>query len=502
MKLGLGKKIGIAFVAILSPFLVTAQEVKQPPLELNLEKAITIALNENPSVKVADLEIQKKVYAKKSAQSSLYPQVDAVGQYSRAVKKQVMYMDGAFNIGDMLTPIVGPVIGGVEKTLQDQVAGYDPGSLLQNISDATPPVEDTGGGNDGISVGRDNTWTGGFNLNWPVVVPTLWKSLELSSLDVELAVEGARSSKINMINSIRKAYYGVLFAQDAMNVLQTSYDNAVLNYENIKNKYQQGVVSEFDMIRADVNVKNIKPNLIQAHNSYNLATLSLKALMGVDMDLDITVAGSLKDYEQDLYKELLSMDSSLDSNSDLKQFDIQNNQLKKTLELYRAQYLPVVAITGNYMYMSMNNDFKFGDYKWNPYSTVGLSVSIPLFDGFKKKNDIKQTKVSLEQMEWQRQDIVRNLELAVKNNVNNMSNYVEQVLSTKDVVAQAEKGYEISQKLYDTGMGTLLDLNDAQLGLTQASLAFNQAIYNFLASKADLDKTLGIDPETVIENNK
>jgi len=503
MKLRLGKKIGIAFVAILSPFLATAQETKQPTLELNLEKAITIALDGNPSVKVADLEIQKKAYAKKSAQSSLYPQIDAVGQYSRAVKKQVMYMDGAFDFGAMLSPVVDPLVGGMEKTLRDQVPGYQPGSLQQNIGESTPPpVEDTGGGNEGISVGRDNTWTGGFNLNWPVVVPTLWKSLELSSLDVELAVEGARSSKINMINSIRKAYYGVLFAKDAMNVLQTSYDNAVLNYENIKNKYQQGVVSEFDMIRADVNVKNIKPNLIQTQNSYNLATLSLKALMGVDMDLDITVAGSLKDYEQDLYKELLSVDSSLDSNSDLKQFDIQNNQLKKTLELYRAQYLPVIAITGNYMYMSMNNDFKFGDYKWNPYSTVGLSLSIPLFDGFKKRNDIKQTKVSLEQMEWQRQDIVRNLELAVKNNVNNMSNYVEQVLSTKDVVAQAEKGYEISQKLYDTGMGTLLDLNDAQLGLTQASLAFNQAIYNFLASKADLDKTLGIDPEILIDNNK
>ena len=83
-----------------------------------------------------------------------------------------------------------------------------------------------------------------------------------------------------------------------------------------------------------------------------------------------------------------------------------------------------------------------------------------------------------------------------------MTNYVEQVFSTKDVVAQAEKGYEISQKLYDTGIGTLLELNDAQLGLTQASLAFTQAIYNFLAAKADLDKTLGIDPNIIKENNK
>ena len=96
-------------------------------------------------------------------------------------------------------------------------------------------------------------------------------------------------------------------------------------------------------------------------------------------------------------------------------------------------------------------------------------------------------------MKWQREDVVRNLQLAVNNNINTMSNYVEQIFSTKDVVAQAQKGYEISQKLYDTGMGILLDLNTAQLGLTQASLAFNQAVYNFLASKADLDKLLGVE---------
>ena len=242
-----------------------------------------------------------------------------------------------------------------------------------------------------------------------------------------------------------------------------------------------------------MNAKNIKPNLIQAQNAYNLASLSLKALMGIDMEQEITVSGSLFDYEQSLYSELLRIDTALDSNSDLKKFDIQNEQLRKTMELYKAQYLPTIAITGNYVYMSMNNDFKFGDYKWNPYSTIGISISIPIFDGFKKANDIRQAKASLIQMEWQREDIVRNLQLAINNNINNMTNYVEQIFSTKDVFEQARKGYEISTKLYDTGMGTLLDVNTSQLGMVQARLAFTQAIYNFLASKADLDKTLGIE---------
>jgi outer membrane protein TolC len=482
-----GKKI-IALVSLITyPWVINAQDtIKQPTLQLSIDKAIEIALSENPTVKIADVEIQKKKYAKKSAQSSLYPQIDAVGQYSRTLKKQVMYMDGAFD----MTAMMMPMLQGIEETFKAASPNYIEGTLMNNIIANTPPPAEGGGG---ITVGRDNNWTGGFNLTWPVVVPTLWKSLELSSLDVELAVENARSSKINMVNAVRKAYYGVLLANEAVRMYQENYDNAVLNYNNIESKFKQGVVSEFDLIRADVNAKNIKPNLIQAQNAYNLASLSLKALMGIDMDQEISVSGTLFDYEQRLYADIISIDTSLDNNSDLKKFDIQNEQLKKTLELYKAQYLPTIAVTGNYIYMSMNNDFKFGDYRWNPYSTIGISVSIPIFDGFKKANDIRQTKASLIQMEWQREDIVRNLKLAINNNLNNMTNYVEQVFSTKDVFFQAQKGYEISRKLYDTGMGTLLDVNTAQLGLMQARLAFTQAIYNFLTSKADLDKTLGIE---------
>ncbi len=506
MRLDLGKKLVLACIAILIPWMGQAQDEQLPPIHLTLDKAIEIALSENPTIKVADLEIQKKKYAKQSTQSSLYPQIDAVGQYSRAVKKQVMYMGGDDDSGGGMASMFGeiftPIIGGTAATLQQLHPDMDPNTLADNIQAIQDGMTSTSNSDEGITVGRDNTWTGGFQLNWPVVVPTLWKSIELSSIDVELAVESARASKINMINSVRKSYYQVLLAQDARDVLQQSYDNAVDNYENTKRKFEQGVVSEFDMIRANVNAKNIKPNLVQAQNALDLATLSLKAFMGIDMDQPIVITGSLLDYEEGLYGELMSINPSLEFNSDLKQFDLQTNMLQKTMELYKAQYYPTVAITGNYTWMSMNNNFKFGDYKWNPYSNVAISVSIPIFDGFKKRSDVRQTKVSLEQMKWQREDVVRNLNLAISNSINNMANYVEQVISTRDVVEQAQKGYEISQKLYDTGMGTILELNDAQLGLTQASLAYNQAIYNFLSSKADLDKTLGIDPTTITENNK
>lgn len=478
----------LAGVVLLFSLSGKAQESK-PVVHLTLEKAIEIALSESPTVNIADLEIRKKEYSRKTTQSALYPQIDAIGKYTRTLQKQVMYMDGAFDMKSMFTP----ALMGMEQTLKNNIPGYTDGELMQNFNQIYDQAMSMESSDEGIEVGRDNDWMGGFNLNWPVIVPTLWKSLQISSLDVELAVEAARASRINMSNDVKRAYYGLLMAQDACRVFKESYENALMNYTDIKNKFDQGLVAEFEVIRADVTVKNEKPNLIQAENAYNLAALSLKALMGMDMDQEIAVEGSLKDYEELLFAEMLQADTSLGNNSDLKQFDIQSEQLKKTLELYKAQYWPVVSISGSYMYMSMNNDFRFADYKWNPYSTVGLTVSVPLFDGFKKSSEVRQTKVALEQMKWQREDIVRKLTLSVKNSVSSMTNFAEQVFSTRDAVKLAKKGYDISQKRYSTGMGTLLELNDSQLSYTQASLMYNQAIYNYLAAKTDLAKTLGLE---------
>ena len=165
MNLRFGKKLSIAVLAILIPWMIKAQE-KPAPIELTLEKAIEIALSENPSVKIANIEIQKKEYAKKTTQASLYPQIDAIGQYTRTIKKQVMYMDGAFDINAMLMPM----FMGMEQTFKGSVPGYIDGSLMANIIANTPPPA---AGSDGITVGRDNNWTGGFNMSWPIVVPTL-----------------------------------------------------------------------------------------------------------------------------------------------------------------------------------------------------------------------------------------------------------------------------------------------------------------------------------------
>lgn len=446
----------MAGVMILS-FLALTSVRGQDTLRLDLEKALEIALSDNPTVKVADKEIQKKKYARKGSYAALFPQISFSADYTRTLKKQVMYMDG-FDMGGGETEI--------------------PGMEMPNMDE-------------GIEVGRDNNWSMGFNVSLPLVNASLWKSLSISGLDVELAVEQARASKIDMVNQVKKGFYAVLLANDSYRVFRETYDNAMENYLDIKRKYEQGTVAEYDLIRADVTVKNSEPNMLQALNSLVLAKWQLKALLGMDLDMNIDCEGRLTDFETLLFGDYLATDTSLAENSDLKQLDLQALQLKKTLTMQRFDYLPTLSLTGMYQWSAMNNDFRFKNYLWNPYSIVGLSLSVPIFSGGSKFYTLKQTRVSMTQLDLQREETERNLQLAVKQYRDEMSTAIKQFDAARKGVEQAERGYRISQKRYDTGAGTLLEVNDSQLALTQAQLNFNQAIYNYMIAKSDLEKILG-----------
>lgn len=446
MKTTILKAVGLVAAAL--PVAAYPAEPSDSALALTMESAIEIALSDNPTVKVADQEITKQEYAKKGTLAELFPTIDFSANYSRTLQKQVMYMGG----------------------------------------------ESGAGGESGFEVGRNNTWTAGFSASMPIVSAQLWKQLSISADDVELAVEKARSSRLSMVSQVRQAYYGVLLADDSYRTFKENYDNAVENYTDIKQKYEQGLSSEYDLIRADVTVKNAEPNMFDAQNAIVLAQWRLKALIGVDLDMAVTCAGSLADYEGDLYADYMSIDTTMIvGNSSLRQLDLQQRQLKKTRQMALAAYYPTLNLSFSYQWSAMSENFRFGDYRWNPYSTLGLTLNVPIFSGGKRYHSVKQTKVEMEQLALNRYDTERSLMVSVRQYVDQMKTSILQYESATKGTEQARKGYEIAVKRYDTGAGTLLEINDSQLALTQAQMNRSQAIYDFLVAKAQLDETMGTD---------
>ena len=436
MKCLVGKKMLCVITALLFYSGIQAQEV----LTLNLEKALEIAQSENPIIKVANKEIEKKQYAKKGVIAALFPNINASGGYTYTIKKQVFAMMG-------------------QK----------------------------------IEIGQSNNWNAGVNLALPIFAPTLYKSIELSAKDIELAVESARSSNQNLVNGVTKAYYQLLLAQDSYEVLKKSYAHSEANYEVVNNKFKQGVVSEYDKIRAEVQVRNLKPTVISAENAVNLTKLQLKVLIGLDTNQNIEIEGNLANYESNMYAEALNVDTAMVNNTELRQIKLQSEMLDKQLQINKSAYLPSVALTSLFSYSSQNEDFRFKNYSWNPYSTIGFSFTIPIYDGNARSYKVKQTKLQMEQLSLNKLNLSRSLDVQIKNYMDNMQKSVEQVGSNKESVKLAEKGCSIAQKRYEVGKGTILELNDSELALTQSKLAYNQSIFDYLLAKTDLEKVLGKD---------
>ncbi|MDR2776149.1 MAG: TolC family protein [Tannerella sp.] len=409
---------------------------------VNLEQAVAIALSDNPTVVVAGMEIELKKSAGEEVYAGLFPEVSLSGAYSRTLKKQTMVMD----------------FGGQSQTIQ---------------------------------VGTDNSYSGGLTVSLPVFAPALYKSINLTKTDVELALEKARSSKLGMINQVTKAYYQLLLSQDGYEVLQKSYRQAEANFNVVNEMFKQGLVSEYDKIRADVQVRSLEPNVVSARNGVNLAKLQLKVLMGIDKEIQLDIVGNLRDYEMQLFEnELNKKDFSLEENTDLRQLDLNVTMLKQSLELQKTNFMPTLGASFNYMYTSLNNDFKIADYKWFPYSTIGLSLTIPLFKAGNIPK-VRQAGIRIRQLAETRLNTERMLSMQVQSYLNNMTASAEQVLSNKESIMQAEKGRLIAQKRYEVGKGTILELNDSEVALTQTQLTYNQSIFDYLTAKADLDQVLG-----------
>ena len=437
------KKLGLFLGLITLTFAAVAQNTEQTALTLTLEQALQIALSESPTIKVAEQEIEIKRYAKQETYSSLYPRFDATAQYQRVLAKQTMSMD----------------FGGQTQT---------------------------------IKVGSDNSFNGGITGSMPIVNAQLWESLKVSVADVMLAIEKARSSQIDMIEQVSQAYFSVLLAKESLVVYQRVYDNAVENHKNIKKRYDVGSVSEFDFISSNVSVQNAIPNVIEAQNSVVLTLWQLKALLGIDLKKNIDVAGSLADYEAQMnYAHTLDQ-LDLSNNSTLKQLDIQQGMLESAVKITKLANVPTLSINAAYLYTALGNDGKFFQAKaWNPYSYAGVQLNIPIFAGNQRRAATRQAKLNLSNLQLQRENAERQLQVAVVNSLNNMQTNVKKFSAAAATVGQAKRGYEIAVKRYEVGRGTLVDVDNSQLQLTQSELGRNSAIYNFLIAKISLDKILG-----------
>ena len=427
----------VALLAMLMP--ARAQEAT-PTMHLTLDKAIELAMSENPTIKVAEKEIELKKVSKNEAWQNLLPTATINGSVNYAIKAAEMNLGG-----------------------QTFKMGKDDAS----------------------------TWNGALQVSLPVFAPAIYKSMSLTKADVELAVEKSRGSKIDLVNQVTKAYYQLMLAQDSYTVLMENYKLAEENFNIVNAKFQQGSVSEYDKISAEVQKSNAWPSVISGKNAVEIAKLQLKVLMGITADVDLVIDDNLKNHESEMDKNAAKQAIDLQNNSALKSIDLQAQLLKKQRGLLKTNFLPTLALSGSLQYQSLyNEDWKVMDYTWGNSSSVALSLSIPLFQA-SNFTKLKSNKIQQWQLAETRTNTERMLNMQAQSYLDNMTKSAEQLESNKTAVELAKKGLEISQKRYDVGKGTILELTNSQVSLTNVQLSYNNTIYDYLVAKSELNTVLG-----------
>lgn len=421
---------------------VKAQAQSQDSIHVDLSKAIEIAMSETPTMRIADRDVQVKQLYKKEQIVSLFPDVSIAANYNRTLLKQTMAME----------------MGG------------------QSMS---------------IKVGKDNTYSVGANLSLPLVAPALWSSLKLCSQDIELAMEAARSSKLELVNQVKQAYFGYLLAKQSLDVLQKSYSNIEASNQLVTNSYNQGLVSEFEKLRSDVALQNQRPAVSSAQKAVRLANMNLKVLLGMNIDEPVIFDGTLSDYEDGVLNAQMpnEKDIQLAYNSALRQLDLGIQELEQSRKIMIGSNCPMLALAGNFQYSGMGDDkLPFTNYS---YSYVALSLQVPIVSWAATSYKLKQVDLNIENMKDQRTDVERQLRIGVQSYLNDMQQAIEDIASDRETMIQAQKAYDIAKKQYEVGMNTWLDLNTAELTLTSTQLTYCQSLYNYISAKANLDAVLG-----------
>lgn len=412
-----------------------------PRLDLNLGKAIDIALADNPTIKVANQDIELKKIADKEAWMNLLPTLDAQLALSHSITvAEIRTSMGKFKMG----------------------------------MDGTTTAQ------------------GGLTLNLPLFAPTIYQNMKMTKDDILLAQEAARGSKLDLIKQVSKSYYAALLAKNSVDVVQKAYDVAAEKFNVIDTKYKLGKASEYDQLSASVQMRSMKSSLVSTQTGYKLALLQLKVLMGITEDVNININDDLNNYAKNLkVEDLYSLNMELDNNTGLRQLNYNEKMLNHAKNILKTNFMPTVVLQLTGQYQSMSNDnWNFFKYSYSPSSTLNIAVSIPIFHAtnFTK---LKTNKLQLQQLQDTRQNTLNQLRMAVASYRSNMYSTIDQVESNKLAVEQAQKTVDIAAMRYEVGNGTVLELNQSQTALTQAELTFSQSIYDYLVSKADLDYTLG-----------
>lgn len=433
-------------------FILTVTTFAQEPAQsFTLSEGIKYALRNSREYQVAEKDVQAAAEKVKLARAAMLPRMTLDTGYT-------------FN-GDLSTIVLE-------------------GNLLSALG-GPPPAGDTPADPLEFELGAEHNFRGQAKVTTPLFtwgrLGNLYRQAILGRTAAEQTLEAV---ELDIELQVRQAFYGVLLASAFLNVVEQSLAQVEKRFDRAQKQKAAGVTTRLEVIRANVQVVNTRSQLIQAHNRHKLAEENFKLTLGIPLDRTISIKGELRVERKQVNLEQV-IATALMRRPEIKQIELQEQMGEKQVKVAKAGNKPKLSSFGNYI---------FNDTERQAYDTswsVGVSLQIPIFDGFATRAEVNQARLNLVQIQTNRELLLDSIRLETKSAVFELDAAQKLIEAQAGIVEQAAEGLRIANVQHEAGLITGVELTDVELSHTQAQVNRLQAIYDYIIAVARVERAIG-----------
>jgi len=469
----MSKRLGFLLIsAILITTNIKAQETKKSG-EITLEQAIEMALANNPQINRALLAIDDADQLVNIAYSEVYPDITSSINYTRNIELPVQFLPA-------------------------EIVGGPPGTLAP------------------VSFGTDNNWQGGFTVTQNLFKGEAIVALKSSAVFRKVQEENFRSSSQQIITQTRVAYYAVLAAQEQLRLQDAQIKRLETNLQENEARAKAGIVDEYAVLRIKVQLSNQRPQQIEAKYAVDEAYRNLNVAMGVPTSFNYSVIGDLNAFD------ILSENATTPSNRHLKDIDKMNpysfssavmdsatlvenrgdiriaeanlKLQEKEILAVKSRFLPTVTASYNLQWSAAEAGSPTFFEEARRFQTLGINLSLPLFQGFSRMANLQRAQIQYKDIEEQKRMAILMAQNEVASSGEELDKIFETANARKQALEQANTGYERAQKRLDSGLGSQLELTEAEIQVREAEVNYAIMVFNYLTAKANYDLATGMVP--------
>lgn len=433
---------------------------------VTLDEAIDIALQNNREIGIAAMEVRKSRAAVREAFGHALPTVDVNGNFSHFVEKPRMpFPDFEALLGNATYAIL-----------------FDEG-VIPRDEDKFKPVTTRL-----QSFAQTNNYETQIQITQPLFNSTVFRGIGASRRYLNLSEEELQRTISSTILNVKRSFYAVLLTKEMYEIARASFENASNNLGNVRAAYEQGLVAEFDLLQAEVQVENIRPMVLQSENALKNSKEGLKIVLGFDQKEEIDVSGVMVYNAESIPEVDESIEEAYRGNYGIKALEIKKDVDRAFIDYYQSEYWPVLYAFGNYTYAGSDDNFSFQNYS---SSIVGVTLSFNLFNGGKSRQRVQQARVTMNQTEQQLLHYRDYVAMQVKSRINDLRR-VQSILEVQQRnVELAERAYDIAVVRYREGAGNQLEVQNADIALRQARTNRLNSVYDYIIARAELDHLVG-----------